>query len=101
MPNPLLRETLEYIESHPEDWDQRDWICDTGMCFFGHALMLSGKAKLTNGWFKWNNNRHVQDVTESVSALLGITLDDGFILSNQYIDTVEQLRKIVERLDPQ
>lgn len=24
----LLRQTLAYIETHPEEWDQTEWCCD-------------------------------------------------------------------------
>jgi hypothetical protein len=43
MPNvELLRATLEYVESHPDEWHQRHWRCDTAMCFAGHAAVLAG-----------------------------------------------------------
>jgi hypothetical protein len=38
----LLKETFAYIEANPSEWDQRQYICDTGMCFAGHAVALSG-----------------------------------------------------------
>ncbi len=40
MPNAdLLTETLHFIETHPDEWDQGCcWRC----CFGGHALKLSG-----------------------------------------------------------
>lgn len=38
----LLDDTLAYIEAHPEEHDQSTWVCDTTMCFAGHALALSG-----------------------------------------------------------
>lgn len=39
---PLLRRTMEQIETHPETWDQANYRCDTGMCFAGWACELSG-----------------------------------------------------------
>jgi hypothetical protein len=44
---PLLRKTMEYIEAHPEKWDQGDWVsfgptCKTTMCFAGTAAYLAG-----------------------------------------------------------
>lgn len=39
---PLLRKTLEHIESHPEEWDQSKWHCGTKFCFAGHACMING-----------------------------------------------------------
>lgn len=44
---PLLKETLAYIEAHPEEWDQSKWRCGTGACFAGHAAILHGA--------KWRN----------------------------------------------
>jgi hypothetical protein len=39
---PLLRQTLAFIEAHPEDWNQSYWRCDTAACFAGHAALLAG-----------------------------------------------------------
>lgn len=48
MPTPnveLARQTLEYIEAHPELWDQGNWArkteCGTAFCFAGHAVALA------------------------------------------------------------
>ncbi len=48
----LLRQTLEHIETHQADWNQRQWItpaderedpsCGTAYCFAGWAVALSG-----------------------------------------------------------
>jgi hypothetical protein len=43
---PLLRKTMEYIEAHPQEWDQDEWVakgsCGTTMCFAGTAAYLMG-----------------------------------------------------------
>lgn len=49
---PLIRKTMEYIESTPQNWDQNfyymevhdgeDNICRTTMCFAGTACFLAG-----------------------------------------------------------
>jgi hypothetical protein len=49
---PLLWQTLETIQSHPENWEQAEWVtdtrtptdnvCGTAFCFAGTALWLSG-----------------------------------------------------------
>lgn len=39
----LLDRTLAYIEAHPEEWDQGNWRCGTGMCFAGWAVTLAGR----------------------------------------------------------
>lgn len=41
----LLLETLAYIETHPEEWNQEQWRCQTGMCFAGHAALTAGGAR--------------------------------------------------------
>lgn len=38
----LLRQTLEYIKAHPQEWDQEFYRCETGMCFAGWAATLAG-----------------------------------------------------------
>jgi hypothetical protein len=38
----LLKETLKYIEDHPEQWDQWALRCETGCCFAGWASLLAG-----------------------------------------------------------
>jgi hypothetical protein len=50
----LAYKTLDHIIAHPEEWNQEAWICDTGMCFAGHATILAGwkpvfKGKLPTG----------------------------------------------------
>lgn len=39
---PLLRQTLAHIESHPQEWVQDSYRCQTGMCFAGWAVTLDG-----------------------------------------------------------
>ena len=38
----LMQKTMDYIEAHPEEWDQDEWRCETTMCFAGWAVALSG-----------------------------------------------------------
>lgn len=43
---PLLRQTLDHIREHPQEWDQQTWRrttpCGSAMCFAGTAAMLAG-----------------------------------------------------------
>lgn len=43
---PLLRKSLEHIDAHPEEHDQRHWAqrtpCGTKLCLAGTAVVLSG-----------------------------------------------------------
>jgi hypothetical protein len=49
----LLQRTLDYIEEHPEEWDQYLWghktPCGTTFCFAGHAALLSGYKPVWRG----------------------------------------------------
>lgn len=38
----LLKQTLAYIEAHPEEWDQEVYHCRSAACFAGHAATLDG-----------------------------------------------------------
>jgi hypothetical protein len=38
----LLKQTLAHIEAHPEEWDQTEFRCGSGMCFAGWAAQLAG-----------------------------------------------------------
>ena len=38
----LAYEVLDYIDAHPEEWNQRRWVCGTAACFAGWAVRLSG-----------------------------------------------------------
>lgn len=49
VPNvPLLQMTLKTIEDNPAHWAQTTWRCNSGMCFAGWAVQLSG--------YKWAAN---------------------------------------------
>lgn len=38
----LAYATLDQIMAHPEEWYQDNWRCESGMCFAGWAVTLSG-----------------------------------------------------------
>lgn len=42
----LLDRTLQYIEDHPEEWNQGEWVCNTAACFAGNALLLQGLRRI-------------------------------------------------------
>jgi hypothetical protein len=37
-----LEATLGYIEAHPEEWDQKNWFCETAACFAGITVIRHG-----------------------------------------------------------
>jgi hypothetical protein len=39
----LVQRVLAQIETHPETWKQSTWRCETGMCFAGWAVELTGR----------------------------------------------------------
>lgn len=39
----LIFGVLDYIETHPKEWDQEEWFCETTACFGGRALLMSGQ----------------------------------------------------------
>lgn len=45
---PLLRKTLEHIETNPQEWEQKVWHCGTSGCFAWHAAMLDGAEPVTS-----------------------------------------------------
>jgi hypothetical protein len=97
----LLKQTLEYVMTHPEVWDQSDWItpaeyredpaCGTAYCFAGHALTLTGCEVFDESevavdklpedvrntirddcWMSEDNGVWVAEVSRAATALLGI-----------------------------
>jgi hypothetical protein len=39
----LLDTVMTHIEEHPDEHVQENWRCETGMCFAGWAVALSGR----------------------------------------------------------
>jgi len=38
----LARKALKYITNHPNEWDQANWRCESGMCFAGIVDQIAG-----------------------------------------------------------
>jgi hypothetical protein len=55
----LLRETLEYVTTHRDQWDQSYWLqrtwCGTTACFAGTVALNAGYRPVTS----WPNQRNV------------------------------------------
>jgi len=100
----LLRETLAYIEAHPEEWDQTKWICESVACFAGRACLLSGDRPIFDPKWRFEAMRvavgelgHDVGVRRRATDLLGIDewqADDLFAQKN----TLNDLRRIVAEL---
>ena len=100
---PLARKTLEHIEAHPEEWNQGDWICESGMCYAGHAAHLAGAelvgalATFTAYAFGPESERGIH-VSDYARRVLG--LGDGEAQRMFYGEnTLEDLRGMVESLE--
>lgn len=56
----LLQDTLDFIKTNPKNYNQGDWVeagesadevCETTMCFAGHAALLAGATFDKDIWF--------------------------------------------------
>lgn len=65
--------TLAYIEAHPEEHNQDSWVCETTMCFAGHAAITVGGLQQVgpSTWVRGLNGRecHVADAACEVLGL--------------------------------
>jgi len=99
---PLLKATLAYIKTHPEEWNQAVWVCGTTACFAGRALLLAG-AKFDNA--RTITNRLELGIpefetrySESASVVLGI--DEATAGKNLFFHcrTIEALTSAVRKI---
>lgn len=100
---PLLRQTLDYIKTHPQEWDQEVWRwvtdCGTVACFAGTACRLNGD---TFGDLDCVDlvilpDGKVQEIKGRARDILGLTIGeaDGLFAAENTLETLEQ---IVEEL---
>lgn len=113
---PLLKQTLDYVETHPEEWTQRFYRCGTGMCFAGWAAVLDGgtwyDAELKGPWiedmvarpddpdldvFLMRDGARTVDVECRARRILGLTEDEASELFDGD-NTLDDLRRIVREL---
>lgn len=108
---PLLRQTLGYIEEHPEEWKQEVYHCGTAACFAGHAALLDGgewidaesESLLARGDDPAMYTRDLRDGRRSVwvfhraQRILGLTPGQAYALFDEE-NSLEALRKIVAEL---
>lgn len=77
----LLDRTLAYIEEHPEEWDQKEWVCGSTACFAGNALLLEGleRIRTSNGRLLSRTDLQVPstgasvEIAETAKCALGLT----------------------------
>lgn len=53
----LLQTTMNYVEKHPEQHDQTNWVnhCNTAFCYAGHAAIIAGATRPPNEATAWGN----------------------------------------------
>lgn len=73
----LALAALDYIERHPEEWNQRIFRCRTGCCFAGHVMLLGGA--------KWLNPVEESQFAQSESV---VYFDDEGKRVISFVDTV-------------
>lgn len=112
---PLMRKTMETIESHPEDWEQTTWgarfdpdyderprhsmaPCATACCFAGTACLLAG-AEFVNVYnsevsFPDGNFGHAGNVAQ---RLLGLSDFEASALFDSH-NSLAELREMTDGL---
>lgn len=101
----LLLETLQYIEEHPEKWNQKHWVpeCGTACCFAGRAALLAGAT-----YPLWMRNAGrtatmvlpygaIVSVSDYAAGKLGIDSKDADKLFDAK-NTLEDLNLVVKQL---
>jgi hypothetical protein len=95
---PLIDDVMHHIDTHPEEWDQTLWFCDTTACFAGHTALISGlhvNRRLSTVFApedrKW---RRAASVAEKLLGLDSCTADRLFCAGN----TLDDLHQVVKEL---
>lgn len=115
----LLDETLEFIKTHPQEWEQKVWFgwykdgvltydeitvemieqnsCQSGMCFAGHAALRAGfPAPPKNNDDLWTDGEG-QHVSDFAREKLGLTLGQASALFDGE-NSLEDLERMVEAI---
>jgi hypothetical protein len=117
----LLEQVMQYIEDHPEQWDQSDWVCETAGCFAGNALLLSGFERVYGDYYGRYTKRgerpdreavlmrdrlfspagETRYVEQTAACALGLQGSQKRLFTGN--NCIHTLRKLVERLkaDPE
>jgi hypothetical protein len=107
----LLKQTLAYIESHPEEWDQATWHCGTTACFAGRAALLEGGQWISDesacmvargddprdDVFSPPNDAPRVLVEDRARRVLGLTVEQSFALFRGD-GTLDDLRAVVAEI---
>lgn len=107
----LARLALKEIENRPEEWNQENWRCGTGMCFAGFVAELAGARWATKNW-RANAGYEVvapdgerMTVAQFAARALGFDQKEyecgnaGMIDLFSALNTRENLRHLIDELD--
>jgi hypothetical protein len=93
----LAYETLDYIIANPEQWEQKEWICGTSMCFAGHAAVLAGwKPERETGWASKQDHSPLT-IGTAAACELGIHNYQSEVLFNP-CNSLSDLITVVEKM---
>lgn len=115
----LVEETLDWLEAHPDEWDQRYWMsdsdkgCGTTYCFAGAACKLSG-VEVTSRYYPLMGFTEYYPVKENglighfgdvAKELLGLTHKQANLIFHNYHmvvpdwrDNFQKFREYVYRI---
>lgn len=101
----LLRKTMEHIESHPQEWEQRHWICGSTACFAGHAVLIDGGESAFHHAYviartddpAWHVHGGQISILRRAQHILGLTLAQAIDLF-EGSNTMDDLRIKVDEL---
>jgi len=98
---PLVEETLDHVEAHPEAWDQgtygRRTPCGFRACFAGTLLVRSGRYRFDHHFVDATTGARVS-AGDAFQELLGLTLDQRCAIAGWDGDDPTALRAQVYRV---
>ncbi len=106
----LLQEVVDYIETHPEEWDQDSWAnkgtCGTTLCFAGTTALLDPQVE-----FIWMNRGEYSvaidivkddgdwdEIEEYAQRRLGLTNREAYTLFHYTRTDLEQLKLTIKNI---
>jgi hypothetical protein len=104
-----VTEVMDHIRAHPEEHDQKYWICGTRACVAGRADLLAGYAPSEGTW--WNDSYetnmvrhpntgeefHVRDKAAELMQLTCMEADALFHTDNDLVLLEQVTARIVAR----
>lgn len=101
---PLIRKTMEYIEAHPDEWNQKYWfatsLCGTTMCFAGTVAYLAGATFPENndGYYCTAPDGRVRSIENFAIEQLGLSAAAASDIFLAEPDSPQKMRELVEEI---